>query len=157
MRGTTLATGVKLGVVASRFNSFIVDRLIEGALEAVDSLGGDREAVTVIRCPGAFEIPQVTAQLLKPGKFDAVVCLGCVIRGQTPHFDAVAGEAVKGVGQLALQSDIPITMGIITADTLEQAIDRAGAKAGNKGWDATLAALELVSLFSQLKSPRSKR
>jgi 6,7-dimethyl-8-ribityllumazine synthase len=148
--GMLSAKGMKLGIVASRFNAFIVERLVEGALDAIVRTGGSADDVTVVRCPGAFEIPQVARRLVETGGFDAVICLGCVIRGATPHFDYVAGEAAKGVGQLAANSRIPVIFGILTTETIEQAIERAGTKAGNKGFDAAMAAIEMASLFTQL-------
>lgn len=148
--GLLSARGVKLAIVASRFNSFIVERLVDGALDAFVRTGGAAEEATVVRCPGAFEIPQVARRLVEAGGYDAVVCLGAVIRGATPHFDYVAGEAAKGVGQLAMSAKVPVVFGILTTDTIEQAVERAGTKAGNKGFDAVMAAIEMVSLYTQL-------
>ncbi len=148
--GMLSAKGVRVAIVASRFNSFIVERLVEGALDAIARTGGSADEVTVVRCPGAFEIPQVARKVVDAGAHDAVICLGCVIRGATPHFDYVAGEAAKGVGQLAMTARIPVVFGILTTDTIEQAIERAGTKAGNKGFDAAMAALEMASLYAQL-------
>jgi len=148
--GMLSAKGLKVAIVASRFNAFIVERLVDGALDALARTGGDADDVTVVRCPGAFEIPQVARKLVERGGLHAVICLGCVIRGATPHFDYVAGEAAKGVGQLAASAKIPVVFGILTTDTIEQAIERAGTKAGNKGFDAAMAAIEMASLFSQL-------
>jgi 6,7-dimethyl-8-ribityllumazine synthase len=144
------AKGLKVGLVASRFNAFIVDKLVEGALDAITRTGGNPDEVTVVRVPGAFEIPQVARRLVEHGGFDAVVCLGAVIRGATPHFDYVAGEAAKGIGQLAMHAKVPVVFGILTTDTIEQAVERAGTKAGNKGFDAAMAAIEMVSLYAQL-------
>jgi 6,7-dimethyl-8-ribityllumazine synthase len=148
--GQLSAKGLKVAIVASRFNSFIVERLVEGALDAIVRTGGSAEDVTVARCPGSFEIPQVARRLVEAGGHDAVICLGCVIRGATPHFDYVAGEAAKGVGQLAMTSKIPVVFGILTTDSIEQAIERAGTKQGNKGFDAAMAAIEMASLYSQI-------
>jgi 6,7-dimethyl-8-ribityllumazine synthase len=148
--GQLSAKGLKIALVASRFNSFIVERLVDGALDAIVRTGGSAEEVTIARCPGAFEVPQVARRLVEAGGYDAVVCLGCVIRGATPHFDYVAGEATKGVGALALSARIPIIFGILTTDSIEQAVERAGTKQGNKGFDAAMAAIEMASLFNQI-------
>jgi 6,7-dimethyl-8-ribityllumazine synthase len=150
--GMLSAKGLKLGIVAARFNAFIVERLVDGAVDAFVRTGGSQDDVTVVRCPGAFEIPQVARKLVEAGTVDAVVCLGCVIRGATPHFDYVAGEAAKGVGQLASTARVPVVFGILTTESIEQAIERAGTKAGNKGFDAAMAAIEMASLYGQLGS-----
>ena len=150
--GQLSAKGLKIALVASRFNSFIVERLVDGALDAIVRTGGSADEVTVARCPGAFEVPQVARRLVESGGYDAVVCLGCVIRGATPHFDYVAGEATKGVGALALSARIPIIFGILTTDSIEQAVERAGSKQGNKGFDAAMAAIEMASLFGQISA-----
>jgi 6,7-dimethyl-8-ribityllumazine synthase len=152
--GMLTAKGLKVAIVAARFNAFIVERLVEGALDALVRTGGSADDVTVVRCPGAFEIPQVARRVVESGGYDAVICLGCVIRGATPHFDYVAGEAAKGVGQLASTARIPVVFGILTTDSIEQAIERAGTKAGNKGFDAAMAAIEMASLYSQLQPHR---
>lgn len=136
-----------MALVASRFNSFVVDRLVEGALDAVVRTGGDPDAIRVYKVPGAFEIPLVAKRLAASGEFDAVVCLGAVIRGATPHFDYVASEVAKGIAQASLETGIPIGFGVLTTDTLEQAVERAGSKAGNKGWEAAMAAVETVNLL----------
>ena len=148
--GMLTAKGLKIGIVAARFNAFIVERLVDGALDAIVRTGGSADDVTVVRCPGAFEIPQVARKLVEAGTVDAVICLGCVIRGATPHFDYVAGEAAKGVGQLAMTAKVPVVFGILTTDSIEQAIERAGTKAGNKGFDAAVTAVEMVSVFRQV-------
>jgi 6,7-dimethyl-8-ribityllumazine synthase len=148
--GQLSAKGLKIALVASRFNSFIVEKLVEGALDAIVRTGGSADDVTVARCPGAFEIPQVARKLVEAGGYDAVICLGCVIRGSTPHFEYVAGEATKGVGQLAMTAKIPVILGILTTESIEQAIERAGTKQGNKGFDAAMAAIEMASLYSQI-------
>jgi 6,7-dimethyl-8-ribityllumazine synthase len=148
------AKGLKFGIVAARFNAFIVERLVDGAVDAIVRTGGSADDVTVVRCPGAFEIPQVARKLAESGNVDAVICLGCVIRGATPHFDYVAGEAAKGVGQLASTARMPVVFGILTTETIEQAIERAGTKAGNKGFDAAMAAIEMASLYNQLGSAK---
>lgn len=152
--GMLSAKGLKFGIVAARFNAFIVERLVDGAVDAIVRTGGSADDVTVVRCPGAFEIPQVARKLAESGNVDAVICLGCVIRGATPHFDYVAGEAAKGVGQLASTARMPVVFGILTTESIEQAIERAGTKAGNKGFDAAMAAIEMASLYNQLGSAK---
>jgi 6,7-dimethyl-8-ribityllumazine synthase len=149
--GELSARGVRIAIVASRFNSFIVERLIEGALDVLRRTGGQAESVTLLRCPGAFEIPPLARRCAESSRFDAVICLGAVIRGSTPHFDYVAGEAAKGIAQTAMSSRVPVIFGVLTTDTIEQAVERAGTKAGNKGADAALAALEMISLYRQLQ------
>ncbi len=143
--------GARFAIVASRFNSFIVERLVEGALDALRRHGADLSKVTVVRVPGAWEIPFVCARLAKSKKIDAVIALGAVIRGSTPHFEHVSSEVSKGVAQVAMDSGVPVSFGVLTTDTIEQAIERAGTKAGNKGVDAALAAVELVSLGHALE------
>ncbi len=144
--------GMKVAIVAARFNELIVERLVEGALNGLRSHGVDGDDVTIVRCPGAFEIPQVARRLVDSGRYQAVVCLGCVIRGATAHFDYVAGQAASGIAQVAMSCKIPVVFGVLTTETIEQAIERAGTKAGNKGWDAALAALEMASLYAQLET-----
>jgi 6,7-dimethyl-8-ribityllumazine synthase len=148
--GMLSAKGLKIAIVAARFNAFIVERLVEGALDAIVRTGGSADDVTVVRCPGAFEIPQVARKVVERGGVHAVICLGAVIRGATPHFDYVAGEAAKGIGQLAASAKMPVVFGVLTTNTIEEAIERAGTKAGNKGFDAAMAAIEMASLYSQL-------
>jgi 6,7-dimethyl-8-ribityllumazine synthase len=155
--GFLVGTGLKFGIVVSRFNGFLTEQLLNGALDALRRHAVDDDDVTVVRVPGTFEIPAVTRKLVATGNYDAVVALGAVIRGETPHFDYVAGEAAKGLGQIALESDVAVGFGIVTADTLEQAIARAGTKQGNKGADAALAALELANLYRELEPSRAKR
>jgi 6,7-dimethyl-8-ribityllumazine synthase len=140
----------RFAIVAARFNSFIVDHLIAGALDALKRHGVADDAIDVVRVPGSFEIPPVAQRLATSRKYAAVVCLGAVIRGDTDHYDYVAGEAAKGVAQVALGSGVPVIFGILTCETLEQAINRAGAKSGNKGFEAALAAIEMVNLLQQL-------
>jgi 6,7-dimethyl-8-ribityllumazine synthase len=144
------ATGKRFGLVVARFNEFITSRLRDGAEDALLRHGAKSENLTIVHVPGAWEIPLAAKRLAESGRVDAIVCLGCVIRGQTPHFDYVAGQSANGVAALALQANIPIAFGIITADTLEQAIDRAGGKAGNKGVDAALSAIEMVSVIASI-------
>ncbi len=136
--------------VASRFNHFIVDRLVEGALDAVARHGGSAENVTIVRVPGAWEIPTVVRRIAERKSASAIIALGAVIRGSTPHFDYVAAEVTKGIAQVSLQTGVPVTFGVLTTDTIEQAIERAGTKAGNKGWEAAVSAIEMVSLASAL-------
>jgi 6,7-dimethyl-8-ribityllumazine synthase len=137
-------------LVASRFNHFIVDRLVEGALDAIARHGGSPANVTIVRVPGAWEIPTVVRRLAERKSASAIVALGAVIRGSTPHFDYVAAEVTKGIAQVSLQTGVPVTFGVLTTDTIEQAIERAGTKAGNKGWEAAVSAIEMVSLASAL-------
>ncbi len=143
--------GLKVAIVAARFNELIVERLVEGACNALKSHGIDGDAVTVVRCPGAFEIPQVARRLVDGGRYDAVVCLGCVIRGATAHFDYVAGHAAYGIAEVAMGTRVPVAFGVLTTNTLEQAIDRAGAKGGNKGFDAAMTAVEMANLLRALR------
>jgi 6,7-dimethyl-8-ribityllumazine synthase len=151
IEGTLVAPqGARFAVVASRFNHFVVDRLVEGALDALVRHGVPAEAVTVVRVPGAWELPIVTRRIAASKKVDAVIALGAVIRGSTPHFDYVAGEAAKGLASAAGTSTVPIIFGVLTTDTIEQAIERAGTKGGNKGWDAAVGAIEMVSLARAL-------
>jgi 6,7-dimethyl-8-ribityllumazine synthase len=142
--------GAHFAIVASRFNHFVVDRLVEGAVDALLRHGVDAKNITVVRVPGAWELPLVARRLAASDKVDAVVALGAVIRGATPHFDYVAGEAAKGLAAAAHVANVPIVFGVLTTETIEQAIERAGTKAGNKGWDAAVAALEMVALARAL-------
>jgi 6,7-dimethyl-8-ribityllumazine synthase len=137
--------------VASRFNSFIVEQLENGAIDALIRHGAVRENITLVKAPGAFELPVVVQRLAASKKYDAIIALGAVIRGGTPHFEYVAGECVKGVAHVALQYDVPVTLGVLTVDTIEQAIERAGTKAGNKGAEAALSAIEMVNLLKNLE------
>ncbi|GHV74060.1 6,7-dimethyl-8-ribityllumazine synthase [Spirochaetia bacterium] len=148
--GTLNGTGKRFALVVSRFNDFITSRLLEGALDCFARHGGAEEDLTVVRVPGAFEIPLTAAKLAKQGSYDAVICLGAVIRGSTPHFDYVAAEASKGIAQAGLASGIPVIYGVLTTDTIEQAVERAGTKAGNRGWDAMVSALEMAELFRNI-------
>lgn len=147
VEGFLSSQGLRIALVAGRFNSFITDRLVEGAIDAIVRTGGSQDEVKVFKAPGAFEIPLVAKKVALSGNFDAVVCLGAVIRGATPHFDYVAAEVAKGVAHVALETGLPVTFGVLTADTLDQAIERAGTKAGNKGWDAAMAAVETANLL----------
>ena len=140
----------RFALVVSRFNDFITARLLDGAVDCFNRHGGAAENLTVVRVPGAFEIPLTAAKLAKSKKYDGVICLGAVIRGSTPHFDYVAAEAAKGIAQAAFSSEIPVIFGILTTDSIEQAVERAGTKAGNKGWDAMMSAMEMADLFGKL-------
>lgn len=144
------AGNLRFAVVAARFNEFITGKLVAGAIDALVRHGANAESITQVWTPGAFELPLAAQKLARGGDFDAIICVGCVLRGQTPHFDYVAGEAAKGVAQVALSTGVPVTFGVITADTLEQAIDRAGGKAGNKGAEGALAAIEMANLLRAL-------
>lgn len=142
--------GKRFGIVVSRFNEFITRKLVDGAVDTLLRHGVEDSAITIVWTPGAFEIPAVAKRMADSGNHDAVIALGCVIRGGTPHFDYVAGEAAKGIGQLSLQSCVPVLFGILTTDSIEQAIERAGTKMGNKGCDAALGAIEMANLMGQL-------
>ena len=148
--GTLKGQDKRFAVVVSRFNDFITARLLEGALDCFSRHGGDEKNLTVVRVPGSFEIPLTAARLAKTGKYEAVICLGAIIRGATPHFDYVAAEAAKGVAQAAFSSGVPVIFGVLTTENIEQAVERAGSKSGNKGWDAMLSALEMADLFGKL-------
>lgn len=148
--GNLIGTGLKIGIVASRFNELLSSRLVSGAQDALDRHGVDKDAVDIAWVPGAFEIPLVAKKMADSGRYDAVVCLGAIIRGGTPHFEYVAAEASKGIAKAGLDSGVPVVFGIITADTIEQAVERAGTKAGNKGWDAALSAIEMANLLKTL-------
>lgn len=150
IEGHLSADGMKIAFVVGRFNDFISQRLLEGAVDCIKRHSEKDVSYSVFKVPGAFDIPATTGKVASSGKFDAVVTLGAVIRGSTPHFDYVASEVAKGVAQVGMQSKIPVTFGVLTTDTIDQAIERAGTKAGNKGWDATLAAIELVNLWRRL-------
>ncbi len=145
-----LVGDARFAIVASRFNAFIVDKLVEGALDAFLRHGVGSESVTLVKVPGAWELPLACQQLIQGGKFSALVALGAVIRGATPHFDHVAGQTASGIQQVSLQTGVPIAFGVLTTDSIEQAIERAGTKAGNKGYDAALVALEMASLSEAL-------
>ncbi len=153
--GDLNSNGLKFGVVVSRFNSFITTKLLDGALDAIKRHGGNLDDIDVVWIPGAFETPTVAKKLADSGRYDALICIGAVIRGATPHFDYVAGESAKGVAQVALNTGVPIIYGIITTDTIEQAIERAGTKAGNKGSEAAVTAIEMANLYKQLQTLES--
>ncbi len=150
IEGKLDAKGLRIGLLVSRFNSFISDRLVEGAIDALLRHGSEKEDINVVRVPGAYEIPPVAKQMAESGRYDAIVCLGAVIRGATPHFDYVSAEVSKGVASVSIDSGIPVAFGVLTTDTIEQAIERAGSKAGNKGFDAAMAAVEMANLYKAL-------
>jgi len=147
LEGKLSAAGLRFALIVSRFNDFIVGRLQDGAIDAIVRHGGDEKNIEIIKVPGAFEIPLIAKKAAKSGRYDAVICLGAVIRGATPHFDYVAAEVSKGIATVGLETEIPITFGVLTTDNIEQAIERAGSKSGNKGWDAAASAIEMVSLL----------
>lgn len=150
IEGKLLAENKKFGILVSRFNSFITERLLEGALDALYRHGAAESDITVIRVPGSFEIPLVAQKAAKSGKYNSVICLGAVIRGATPHFDYVSSEVTKGVALVGLETGCPTIFGVLTTDTIEQAVERAGTKAGNKGYDAAMTAIEMVNLLEQV-------
>ena len=150
MEGKLNATGMKMALVVARFNDFITDKLLGGAMDALIRSGAKEEDLTVVKVPGAFEIPLAAKKAAASGNYDGVICLGAVIRGSTPHFDYVASEAAKGIAQASLETGQVISFGVLTTDTLEQAIERAGSKAGNKGWAAAMSAIEMVDLLRQV-------
>lgn len=148
--GELSATGKKFAILVSRFNDFLTSKLKDGAIDCLVRHGASDNDIAVIWVPGSFELPQVAARLVQNGQYDAIICLGALIRGQTPHFDYIASEVAKGIGKIGLENKLPVIFGVITADTLEQAIERAGAKQGNKGFQAALSAIEMTSLYSKL-------
>ena len=148
--GKLTAEGFSFGIVVSRFNSIFTERLLEGALDSLYRHGAPEEKITIARVPGGFEIPLATKKMAESGKYDAVICLGAVIQGATPHAKYIGTEVTKGIAQISLQTGIPIAYGVITPDTLEQAIERSGSKAGNKGWEAAMSAIEMVNLLKEL-------
>jgi 6,7-dimethyl-8-ribityllumazine synthase len=150
LEGRISAEGLQFALIVSRFNDFISSKLVEGAMDALKRHGAADEQLTLVKVPGAFEIPLTAKKFAESGKYDAVICLGAVIRGGTPHFEYVAAEVSKGIAMVALESRVPVTFGVLTTDNLEQAIERAGAKAGNKGWDAAMAAMEMANLFKNM-------
>ena len=149
LQGRLNAEGLRVAIIASRWNDFIVSRLIGGAVDALERLGASSEAITIVRVPGSFELPMAAKRAAMSDEYDAVVCLGVVIRGETSHNEYIASEVIKGVANVSLETNLPITLGVVTADNLEQAIDRAGAKSGNKGFDAAMTAVELVNLYRE--------
>ena len=150
IEGKLDATGLRFGIAVSRFNAFISERLVEGAVDALKRHGVAESDIEVVRAPGAFELPLVTQKMTAGKKYDAVICLGAVIRGATPHFDYVSAEVSKGIASVSLDSGIPVAFGVLTTDSIEQAIERAGTKAGNKGFDAAMSAIEMANLLKAL-------
>ena len=153
--GQLVARNYRFALVVSRFNEFISSQLLDGAVDCLKRHEADEEKIEIIWVPGAFEIPHIAQKAAQSGRYDAVICLGAVIRGGTPHFEYIASEVAKGVAKAALDSGVPAIFGVITSDTLEQAIERAGTKAGNKGWAAALSAIEMADLCSSLDAPRA--
>ena len=150
IQGSLDAKGVRFAIAVSRFNTFICDRLLSGALDALERHGAPMDEVTVVWAPGSFEVPPVARKLALSGKFDAVICLGALIRGETPHFDHLSSTVTKELGNISLEADIPVINGILTCNTMEQAVDRAGLKTGNKGFDAAVTAIEMAQVFKNL-------
>ena len=150
IQGNLIAQGLRVGIVASRFNEFIVSKLVGGAQDGLERHGVDTDRIDLVWVPGAFELPLAAKKMAQSGKYDAVLCLGAVIRGSTPHFDYVCAEVSKGVAHVGMDSEIPVIFGVLTTDTIEQAIERAGTKAGNKGFDAAVTAIEMANLLRQL-------
>lgn len=146
-----VAKGIKFGIVVSRFNRFISERLLEGAIDCIKKHNGEEENIRVFWTPGSFELPLIAKRIALSGKFNAVICIGAVIRGDTPHFDFIAQETSKGIAKVSFETGVPASFGIITADSVDQAMDRAGLKAGNKGWDAALSAIEMANLLKEIK------
>ncbi|MCI0489889.1 MAG: 6,7-dimethyl-8-ribityllumazine synthase [Blastocatellia bacterium] len=149
------AEGLRFAIVASRWNDFVVSRLISGALDGFERLGASGDAITIVRVPGSFELPMAARRAAASGNYDAIVCLGVIIRGETSHNEYIASEVFKGIAQVSLETDLPIALGVVTADNLEQAIDRAGAKSGNKGFEAAMSAIELANLYREFDGGRS--
>ncbi|MFA4909775.1 MAG: 6,7-dimethyl-8-ribityllumazine synthase [Desulfobacteria bacterium] len=150
IEGKIDARGLKFGIVVSRFNDFISERLLGGALDALIRSGADENNIEIVKVPGSFEIPLVAKKLAKSQKYNAVICLGAVIRGATPHFEYISAEVTKGIANVSLECEIPISLGVITTDNIEQAIERAGSKSGNKGWDAAISAIEMANILKEL-------
>jgi len=150
--GGLSASGLRFGIVVTRFNSFITERLLGGAMDALLRAGGTEDMIDVIKVPGSWEVPLVAGELARQHRYDALICLGAVIRGDTPHFDYVAGEAAKGIEHVSSETGVPVAFGVLTTNTLEQAIDRAGAKSGNKGFDAAMTAIEMANLLRTLRT-----
>ena len=155
IQGELTAAGLRFAVVVSRFNAFVTDRLLDGALDALDRAGAGQASVDVVRVPGAFEIPVAAKHLAGTGRYDAIICLGTVMRGDTTHFEHISTEASKGVAAAALASGVPMSFGILTVENLEQAVDRAGLKSGNKGFEAAMTAIEMANLLKKLKGLKS--
>ena len=150
IQGNVTAQGLKFGIIAARFNDFITGRLVEGALDGLQRHGAAEKDIEIVKVPGAYEIPLAAKMLAQSKKYDAIICLGAVIRGATPHFEYVSSEVSKGIASVSLDSNVPVIFGVLTTDTIEQAIERAGTKSGNKGWDAALSAIEMANLMRQI-------
>jgi len=150
IEGKIVAKGMKFGIVASRFNDFICGRLIEGTIDALMRAGAEEKDVVIYKVPGSFELPLTAKKLAKSGRFDAVICLGAIIRGATPHFEYISAEVSKGIAVVGLETEVPVVFGVLTTDTIEEAIERAGTKSGNKGADAAMTAIEMVDLFKKI-------
>lgn len=148
-QGKLQAKGLKVGIIVSRFNQFISERLLEGALDALQKLGAEEKDISVYKVPGSFEIPVIAKKLAKVKKVDGIVCLGVLIRGDTPHFDFLSAEVTKGLAQISMDEGLPVSFGILTVDTIEQGIERAGTKSGNKGWDAVFSVVETLNLIKE--------
>lgn len=150
IQGRLSAEGIRVAILASRWNDFVVSRLVSGAIDGLERLGASSDAITIVRVPGSFELPMAARRIASSGKFDALICLGVIIRGETSHNEYIASEVFKGIAQVSLETDLPIALGVVTADNLEQAIDRAGAKSGNKGFEAAMTVAELVTLYREV-------
>jgi 6,7-dimethyl-8-ribityllumazine synthase len=150
IEGKIVAKGMKFGIVASRFNDFICGRLIEGTIDALMRAGTEEKDIVIYKVPGSFELPLTAKKVAKSGRFDAIICLGAIIRGATPHFEYISAEVSKGIAVVGLETEIPVVFGVLTTDTIEQAIERAGTKSGNKGADAAMTAIEMVDLFKKI-------
>ena len=150
IQGNLIAQNLKFAIVASRFNDFITGKLLDGVVDAILRHGGNKESIDVIWVPGAFEIPLAAKKIAKSNRFDAIICIGAVIRGSTPHFDYVSSEVSKGIAKVSLESEVPVIFGVLTTDNIEQAIERAGTKSGNKGYYAAVSAIEMANLIKQI-------
>jgi len=150
IEGKIVAKGMKFGIVASRFNDFICGRLIEGSIDALIRAGAEEKDIVIHKVPGSFELPLAAKKLAKNGRYDAIICLGAIIRGATPHFEYISAEVSKGIAMVGLETEVPVVFGVLTTDTIEQAIERAGTKSGNKGADAAMTAIEMVDLFKKI-------
>lgn len=155
-RGKLNASGFRFAIVASRWNNFLTSKLIDGALDALESLGADENAVEIFKVPGSLELPLTSLKVAESGNFDAVIAIGVVIRGETPHFDYVAGGAANGIGRASLKTGVPILFGVVTTENVEQAINRSGVKAGNKGYEAAMSAIEIVNLYNEIDKPQER-
>ena len=151
IEGRILAEGMRIGIVAARFNSFVTERLVEGAVDCIIRHGGNEDNITIVRVPGSWEIPLIAKKMAESGKHDGIIALGAVIRGATPHFDYVAAEVSKGIAQVGLDTGLPISFGVLTTDSIDQAVERAGTKAGNKGWDAAGGLIEMIDILRKLE------